>query len=77
MRVEISLLVALVTLCSATPAYCEGIPAQKAENSVEEVEVPSMEMIEFLGAWETDDGEWVDPLLLEDIPIPDQESSNE
>jgi hypothetical protein len=36
-----------------------------------------MEMIEFLGAWETDDGEWVDPLLLEDIPIPDQESSNE
>lgn len=27
-------------------------------------ETPSLELLEFLGNWETTDGEWLDPLLL-------------
>ncbi len=33
------------------------------------VEVPSPEMLEFLGNWMTDDGEWVDPLAMEELEI--------
>ncbi len=27
---------------------------------------PPLELLEFLGQWETDDGEWIDPQALED-----------
>lgn len=27
---------------------------------------PPLELLEFLGQWETDDGEWIDPQELED-----------
>jgi hypothetical protein len=29
-------------------------------------ELPSMELLEFLGGFETPDGEWLDPLMLAD-----------
>ncbi len=29
--------------------------------------VPSPELLEFLGSWMTDDGEWIDPLAMETI----------
>jgi len=38
----------------------------------EEAERPSLELLEFLGDWETDDGEWIDPEELEQIAIADQ-----
>jgi len=31
---------------------------------------PSLELLEFLGEWETDDGEWVDPEVVADIQLP-------
>lgn len=31
----------------------------------EEEELPSAELIDFLSAWETDEGEWADPELFE------------
>jgi hypothetical protein len=30
-------------------------------------EKPSMELLEFLGEWQTKDGEWVDPMRFLDI----------
>ena len=32
----------------------------------EDNEIPSLEMLEFLGEWETYEGEWIDPGELED-----------
>lgn len=32
----------------------------------EQADVPPLELLEFLGQWETDDGEWIDPQELED-----------
>lgn len=34
---------------------------------------PDQEMLEFLGSWQTPDGEWVDPFHLEDLPLPESE----
>ncbi|MDO9319915.1 MAG: hypothetical protein Q7V56_17205 [Gammaproteobacteria bacterium] len=37
------------------------------DGSDEQTEAPPpLELLEFLGQWETDDGEWIDPQELED-----------
>jgi endonuclease/exonuclease/phosphatase (EEP) superfamily protein YafD len=36
-----------------------ALPATAAED-----EQPSMELLEFLGDWQTQDGEWIDPITL-------------
>lgn len=46
-----SLMLSLMMLIY-TPIYAE---------SDEKPEIPSPEFLEFLGEWETTDGEWVDP----------------
>ncbi len=33
--------------------------------SAEEVEVPPLELLEYLGEWEDSDGQWFDPQLLQ------------
>jgi hypothetical protein len=38
-------------------------------------EKPSMELLEFLGEWQTDDGEWVDPMRFLNITDEDLESA--
>lgn len=43
-----------VQLCGATAAF-----------SREPETMPDLELLEFLGEWETDDGELIDPLSLE------------
>ena len=35
-----------------------------AESPVSD-DTPSLDFLEFLGEWETSDGEWVDPAMLE------------
>ena len=47
-------------------------PGQAREKS-EDTEMPSLEFLEFLGDWETEDGEWIDPEELEQIALTDQE----
>lgn len=39
----------------------------------EEIEMPSLELLEFLGDWETDDGVWIDPEEMEQIALTTQE----
>ncbi len=55
----------------SSPAFAQE-PGQ-ARESTEDTEMPSLELLEFLGDWETDDGEWIDPEELEQIAITDQE----
>lgn len=38
------------------------VPAQQSESE----EPASLELLEFLAEWETADGEWIDPEMLED-----------
>lgn len=30
-------------------------------------EIPNVELLEFLGSWETAEGRWIDPTKLEDV----------
>jgi hypothetical protein len=57
----------------SSPALAQD-PGQIRESaSNENTETPSLEFLEFLGDWETDDGEWIDPEELEQISITEQE----
>jgi hypothetical protein len=40
-------------------------PLLQAETQNEE-EIPTIELLEFLGEWQENDGEWLDPEELED-----------
>jgi len=48
----------LIMICSTMPLL--------AEEQVQNEEVPSMDFLEFLGEWETEEGDWIDPVELED-----------
>ena len=67
-------LLLLLGLLSA-PAMAQD-PDQARKNA-ENTEAPSLEFLEFLGDWETDDGEWIDPEELEQITLTDQEQEVE
>ncbi len=43
----------------------QSLQAETAETQAGD-EAPSLELLEFLGEWESSDGEWVDPADLED-----------
>lgn len=77
MRAEISLILIVVTIFSASPCLCDESASEILEIHEKDTDMPSMELLEFLGSWETDDGEWVDPMLFENTPLPDQESADE
>ncbi|MFQ5451165.1 MAG: hypothetical protein ACE5E9_11090 [Nitrospinaceae bacterium] len=47
------------------------VETEQAKVNVE-VEAPSLEMLEFLGQWETGDGDWIDPAELETMKIPEE-----
>ena len=60
-------LLLLLGLMSLAPAGAEDV-----------AEEPSMELLEFLGDWETQDGEWLDPLqLLEEIEVETRQKQDE
>jgi hypothetical protein len=68
-----SLLLLLGLLTSPALAQEPG----QVRKSTENTEAPSLEFLEFLGDWETDDGEWIDPEELEQITLTDQEQEYE
>ena len=68
--------VLLLGLVSA-PALAQEPDQVRQAIPPEEAEMPSLELLEFLGDWETEDGEWIDPEELEQIAITDQEQKNE
>jgi hypothetical protein len=43
----------------------------------DEEDPPSMEILEFLADWETDEGEWIDPTTLDQMSLPDQEQEDD
>ena len=42
-----------------------------------EQDPPSIELLEFLGEWETQDGTWVDPTEFKDVVHPNEEQKDE
>ena len=58
-----------------SPAW--ALEPGQIDASQENIETPSLEFLEFLGDWATDDGEWIDPEELEQMVIADQDQKNE
>ncbi|MFK7864768.1 MAG: hypothetical protein AB8B95_11145 [Pseudohongiellaceae bacterium] len=48
---------ALLGFCVA----CSATPLQAAEDASTDIEMPDLELLEFLGQFATDEGEWLDP----------------
>lgn len=57
----------------AAPAWAQ----QPETDAGKEEELPSMELLEFLGEWETEDGEWIDPEELDEIALTGQEQKDD
>lgn len=57
-------------IAAAEPA---SVAADEAVNAAVNKEAPSLELLEFLGDWETEDGEWLDPIqILEELEAESQ-----
>lgn len=54
-------------------AMAGGAQAAAPEKGRQEETAPSLELLEFLGEWETDDGVWIDPSELEQMVLPEEE----
>jgi hypothetical protein len=63
----------------SSPAIAQEAATVKTADpgAVEDTEAPSMELLEFLGAWETADGEWIDPEEMEQIELQEPEHTND
>lgn len=49
----------MITIC-----LLGGISTSFAEGIADAEQLPDLEMLEYLGSWETEDGKWFDPLEL-------------
>ena len=56
--------VCFLLLCSISLLYAEELTDDEQQATM-----PSMDFLEFLGEWETEQGEWIDPETLEDNEI--------
>jgi hypothetical protein len=63
-RVSLSGLFALTLLLLLTSASLYA-QERETEQIVIDEEAPTTELLEFLGEWETSDGEWIDPIEVE------------
>ena len=54
------LLIGVFLLLAAFPSSTRGEDA---------VSFPDMALLEFLGSWETEKGEWIDPMLFRDAQV--------
>jgi hypothetical protein len=63
----------------SVPGMAQQTKSEQTNKRQEEKgrEIPSLEFLEFLGEWETEDGRWIDPEELDKMPLPDTEKKNE
>jgi hypothetical protein len=74
-------LMGAVLILTALSAPGQAQPTESATTNKRQAEkgeeIPSLEFLEFLGEWETEDGRWIDPEELEQMPVPDSKKKNE
>ncbi len=68
----LTILIVIFQAAVYTPAFGGQSDPQKAACS----DPPPAELLEFIGEWETGEGKWLDPTLLEDW-APDEETRKE
>jgi hypothetical protein len=82
-----SIFAALMVICGQ-PQRCFGgdngtdpasVPIEENNRvaKTDDDDLPSLEMLEFLGEWETEEGEWIDPMELDQMDLLPQEQNND
>ncbi len=66
-----------LTLLFSPAQANEPAPDYGNEPSVKDNSEELMDFLEFLGNWETKNGDWVDPEEMEQIQIPDENQSRD
>ena len=54
-----------------------ALEPEEVKNPPTEQESPTLDFLEFLGKWETEDGEWIAPDDLENMPLNEDDDTNE
>jgi len=76
-----SIAVAIIVCLLSAPlclSSADDPKATDAQHTRKKAPDPSFrELLEFLGQWETDDGNWIDPTDLDWLITPNQESKND
>ena len=70
-------LIIAALLAGATPASAQDNALAIPEGQSTEETSPSLELLEFLGEWETDNGHWIDPTQFDPTPAENAETENE
>jgi len=39
------------------------------QSPADDTSLPALEMLEFLADWETEDGQWIDPVELDEVSV--------
>ncbi len=66
-----------VSLHTAAVAQDGAGDADKKKTATRAQTAPSLELLEFLGEFETKDGQWVDPAEIEEMELPPQEQRHD
>jgi hypothetical protein len=56
-------------ICALLLFSISSLYAEELADDEQQAAMPSMDFLEFLGEWETEQGEWLDPETLEDNDI--------
>ncbi|QPJ64701.1 MAG: hypothetical protein G3M78_04565 [Candidatus Nitrohelix vancouverensis] len=65
-----------IWLFLSSPANAqESVDAAPPET--DPTEEPSIEFLDFLGEWQTEEGDWLDPAELASLPLTDEKESND
>ncbi len=64
-------------IAGAAPALAQDDASAAAEEDPPQASAPSLELLEFLGEWETDAGHWIDPTQFDSSPAENAEMEND
>lgn len=76
---QLSLVVVVLLILFYPLVVCgqSDLPAANENDGHEQQSMPSIELLEFLGEWETENGQWFDHQELDQMRPPDQDHENE
>ena len=66
-------IICIMVIAPAGATEKKGAATTGTPNQEQTVDPSFQELLEFLGQWETDDGNWIDPTDIEWLIPPDQE----
>ena len=70
-------LIIAVLIAGHAPAAAQGEGATEPDHQEILDPAPTIELLEFLGEWETEEGHWVDPTRFDPAPVNDLEMEHD